>query len=265
MLGFLVFLGSILSGIICSVYVNRILNTRKENRFKLSEDVKSELNNLLFEKSVALEALNKINQYLVEKKIDVYEKDRLLLKYGKLLDHYDDRILKIQPIIEMQDIYAYRKQLYSLISDSITKLDEKLSNFSNNSDYIQHNNKKDDKNKNKLELYSIPSTQKIVDNTSDTMNSSIDHLSYFENSREKDLDSLNTVAASVGSTETHATFSSIAKNTIDENDKNDDLDCKKNNVFDTKKDNFEDFTVDEINKIQKDVLKILQRLENTSA
>ena len=158
MFSFLIILGSILLGIICSLFINRLLIIKKENKSKSSNDVKSELNNLVFEKSIALEALNKINQYFEEKKIDVYEKDRLLLKYGKLLDHYDERIFKLQPIFEVQEIYEYRKQLYSLISDSIAKLDERLSNISNNFNYNQENdtniNKIDNTNKTNFSLYS---------------------------------------------------------------------------------------------------------------
>lgn len=267
MLGFLVVLGSILLGFICSVFINRILIARNENKSRLSEDVKSELNNLLFEKSIALEALNKINQYFDEKKIDVYEKDRLLLKYDKLLDHYDERILKLQPIVEVQEIYEYRRQLYSFISDYMVKLDKRLSNFSNNFNYMHQNNKKDNKNKNKTESYYIPITQKIVDDGKfDLINSSVDHLSHFEDSDKNDSNSLNIPTASAADTnETCNTFSSLAKDNIDENDKNSDYrDYKKNNISNINKDNIEDFNMDEINKIQKDVLKILQRLENNS-
>lgn len=78
------FFSSVFLGIICSLFINRYFATKKENKIKLSTDVKSELDNLYFEKSVALEAMNKINQYFDEKKIDELEKDRLLLKYGKL-------------------------------------------------------------------------------------------------------------------------------------------------------------------------------------
>ena len=61
-------------------------------------------------------------------------------------------------------------------------------------------------------------------------------------------------------------LSTVVGKTVDTNDKNDaDGDYELNDVSDTKKDDFGDFNVEEINKIQKDVLKILQRLENPSA
>lgn len=259
MFSFLIILGSILLGIICSLFVNRVLIIKKEHKSKSSNDVKSELNNLVFEKSIALEALNKINQYFDEKKIDVYEKDRLLLKYDKLLDHYDERIFKLQPIFEIQEIYEYRKQLYSLLSDSIAKLDKKLSNISNSFNYNQENDTNIDKidNTNKTNFSYIPITRKITTNSkSDLINSDTDSLLSFDKSKKKDVNFVNSINKNA------MTLSTVVGKTVDTHDKND---YELNNVSDTKKDDFGDFDVEEINKIQKDVLKILQRLENPTA
>ncbi len=261
MLGFLVILGSILLGVVCSISINRILITKKENKSRTSSDAKSELNNLLFEKSIALEALNKINQYFDEKKIDVYEKDRLLLKYDKLLEHYDKHILKLRPIVEIQEIYEYQGKLYSFLHDYIIKLDKKVSSFSNNFNYFQHNNEKVNQSKNKTDLNRFPIIQNIVNNTKpEIINNSVDHLSHFENAIEKDSNSPNSIAAAAAATiadnERSVTRSSVAKDTGNDYDRK--------TVPITKKDNVGDFTMDEINKIHKDVLKILQRLENTS-
>ena len=87
------------------------------------------------------------------------------------------------------------------------------------------------------------------------MNSSVDHLSHFENSTKMDMKSLNTSTTSAAADESSVILSSAAKDTLDDYDEN--------TGSYTKKDNVGDFN-NEINKIQKDVLKILQRLENTS-
>ena len=50
MLGFLIILGSILLGIISSVFIYRLLTTKIENKSKLSNDIKYELNRPVFEK-----------------------------------------------------------------------------------------------------------------------------------------------------------------------------------------------------------------------
>ena len=131
MLGFLIILGSILLGIISSVFIYRLLTTKIENKSKLSNDTKFELDKPVFEKDITLEALDKINYFIEGRKIDMHEKDKLLLKYSKLLEHYNVQILKLQPIVELQEIYEYHKKIFSLISDSIAKLDNRLSNFPN--------------------------------------------------------------------------------------------------------------------------------------
>src|SRR6476619_3826273 len=145
MLDFFIVFISIVLGIICSISINHIFFHRKEKKSKVSEDIKSELNNLLLEKSIALEALNKIEKFFKEQKIDKNEKDNLVLKYNKILDNYDKRLLKLKPIVEIQDIYEYRNQLYSLISHHIEKLDKRLTDLSSNIDYFNINNIKIDK------------------------------------------------------------------------------------------------------------------------
>ncbi len=253
MLDFLIVFSSIFLGIIISLFINRYLIIKKENKFTLSNDVKSELNDLVFEKSIALEALNKINQFFGEKKIDVYEKDRLLIKYGKLLDHYDERIFKLQPILEVQEIYEFRKQLHSLISDSISKIDEKLNNFSTKINYSK------DSDNSKTNLNSALIIKKIssIDESVLTNNDGESLLSF-----DKFQNSLNFQ----NKDENYLTFSSTVENSMDENNEIGEIDENNHqkDIADTKKDNLGDLNVEEINKIQKDILKILRRLETPS-
>ena len=63
------------------------------------------------------------------------------------------------------------------------------------------------------------------------------------------------------------TFSAIVNNPADENDTkncNNKNNHEKKNISNIKEDSLGDFDLEEINKIQKDILNILQRLENTS-
>jgi hypothetical protein len=136
-LDFIFVFGSVILGVVCALFINRFSKTKKENKTKASGDIKSEFNNLVFERDVALEALDKVNQFFDEKKIDSFEKDRLLLKYGKLLEYYDERIFKLQPSVEIQDMYQYRNQIYSLMSNSVAKLDKKLDSFSDKFGYFK--------------------------------------------------------------------------------------------------------------------------------
>jgi hypothetical protein len=245
---FLIFLGSVFLGIICSLFINRYFATIKENKIKLSTDVKSELGNLYFEKSVALEAMNKINQYFDEKKIDELEKDRLLLKYGKLLNRYNDRILDLQPVLEAQEIFEFRNQLYSLISDSIAKLDERLSNFSNTFSYSK--GESDVKNLGPVSKPMAPEMRASC--KPDIMNNGNDSpLSFAKSKNDVDLSDMDSDSV--------MPISYVNEDIVDKKNENND---NNPNMADRKKDNFENVNIEEMDKIQKDILKILKRLEN---
>ena len=265
---FIVVFGSIILGALCALFVNRFLKTNKENKIGMSKDIRSEFNKLVLEKDVALEAINKINQFFSEKKIDSYEKDRLLLKYGKLLESYDERIFKLQPSLEMHDIYLYRKQLYSLISDSISRLDQKLDGFSN-----KFNIFKEDNNNNKKNYMPMPT---LVQETTPTDRNSTkigaESIKHDDDDDDDDddfpsyLDKAGTDLNFSGYDENPMVTSSIAgiKNNIGETDKNgygknDDVDESH-----AKKTDLENLNVEDINKIQKDILQILKRLEDPS-
>src|SRR5919202_1510068 len=93
-----VILISMVLGIICSISINCISQYRKDKRSKISNDIKYELNNLLIEKSIALEALNKIEKLFKEQKIEKNERDKITLKYNKILDNHNNKIFKLKPI-----------------------------------------------------------------------------------------------------------------------------------------------------------------------
>ncbi|MDQ4072667.1 MAG: hypothetical protein M3162_00035 [Thermoproteota archaeon] len=122
---------SIFLGAISSFFIYVRLEQKKRNRAHLSNNAKSILDNILFEKSLALEAISRINGFFNEKKLDAYERDRLLMKYNNLLDYYDQQILKFSPILEAEDLYECRNQIVSAIVTSLDKLDKKLNSLSN--------------------------------------------------------------------------------------------------------------------------------------
>jgi hypothetical protein len=259
---FIVVFGSIILGALCALFVNRFLKTNKENKIGLSKDIRSEFNNLVLEKDVALEAIDKINQFFSEKKIDSYEKDRLLLKYGKLLESYDKRIFKLQPSVEMHDIYLYRKQLYSLVSDSISRLDQKLDGFSN-----KFNIFKEENNNNKKNYMPIPTlVQKTTPTDRNSAKVGDENIKHDDDEFSLYLDKAGADLNFLGYDENPLVNSSIAgkKNNIgetgkDDYGKNDDVDEPH-----AKKTDLENLNVEDINKIQKDILQILKRLENPS-
>ena len=134
MLDILIFSGSAGLGIVCAIFLYRFTSLRKQNEHgSVLGNVKYELNNLYFEKSVALEALEKINQFFEDKKIDEYERDRLSRKYIKMLDNYNKRVFQLNPILEAQEIYEYKKQLDSILQEYTKKIDSRLASITGHS------------------------------------------------------------------------------------------------------------------------------------
>jgi hypothetical protein len=129
MIEILIVASSAMLGVICALFIFQIIKIRRESRLKILGNVKYELSSLYVEKSVALEALNKINQHFDERKIDEFERDRLSHKYINLLEEYDKRAFQLNPILEVQEIYEYRNQLNSILSDYVKKIDTKLTSL----------------------------------------------------------------------------------------------------------------------------------------
>ena len=275
MLDFFIVFISIVFGIICSISINHILFHRKEKKSKVSEDIKSELNNLLLEKSIALEALNKIEKFFKEQKIDKNEKDNLVLKYNKILDNYDKRLLKLKPIVEIQDIYEYRNQIYSLISDYIEKLDKRLTDLSSNIDYFNKNNIKIDK-----KTSSVPTPLKAIYIFKRYKKNFIDKYKslkiHINKPKEKDIEISNykDIKANHTNSSNYTTdkdtnfisnFNSYKESIHLKNDNSltDNIN-KTKEVVKKKEKRDKEINTEEIDIIQKDILKILQRLESSS-
>ena len=272
MLDFFIVFISIVLGIICSISINHILFHRKEKKSKVSEDIKSELNNLLLEKSIALEALNKIEKFFKEQKIDKNEKDNLVLKYNKILDNYDKRLLKLKPIVEIQDIYEYRNQLYSLISHHIEKLDKRLTDLSSNIDYFNINNIKIDKKTSvPVPLKALYISKRYKKNFIDKYKSLKIHI---DKPKDKDIEisnykdiKVNHINSSNYTTDKDTNFISNFNSYKESTHLKKDITLT-DNINKTKEEVEEEgdkeINIDEIDIIQKDILKILQRLESSS-
>ena len=86
----------------------------------------------------------------------------------------------------------------------------------------------------------------------DIINNGNDSLLSFNKSKNE-IDLLNVDKSSV------VPISAVNTNPVDKKNENND---NKPNIYETKKDDFENVNVEEMDKIQKDILKILKRLEN---
>jgi hypothetical protein len=251
MIDILIVASSAMLGVICALFAFQIIKIRRERKLKILGNVKYELNSLYFEKSVALEALNKINQHFDEKKIDEYERDRLSHKYINLLDEYDKRAIQLTPILEVQEIYEYRDQLNSILSDYVKKIDTKLTSLglSNN----EPNFKDKEKDKNHLNAY-FKQTNSILDKIKTIK---------FGNKRRKEsllqIDSPNKRESEFGIEglkETEESFNDMNEGqtqmTKDGTTIAPPLDLKQSTI--------RNIDLNEIDKIQNDILKTLKRL-----
>jgi hypothetical protein len=253
MIDILIVASSAMLGIICALFVFQIIKIRRESRLKILGNVKYELSSLYFEKSVALEALNKINQHFEEKRIDEYERDRLSHKYINLLEEYDKRAFQLNPILEVQEIYEYRNQLNSILSNYVKKIDTKLASLGlgNNESSFKDNDK------NHLDVFSKPKQTNSILNKIKTMK--------FSNKRSKEsLSQVNNdnqgeseFGINEGLKETEGrSINDINKDYIEINQEG----TRTSAPLDLKQSTIGNIDLNEIDKIQKDILKTLKRL-----
>ena len=262
MIEILIVASSAMLGVICGLFVFQIIKIRRESRSKILGNVKYELSSLYFEKSVALEALNKINQHFDEKKIDEYERDRLSHKYINLLEEYDKRVFQLNPILEVQEIYEYRNQLNSILSDYVKKIDTKLTSLGLGNN--EQNFKDKDKDKTYLDAYlkqptSILDKIKTIKSGNKKKNESFSQIgrgndSYSDNDNRRELgfgiEGLEETGGSIN--DMNKEYSQI----------NEDIGTSSVSPVpsDSKQSTNRSIDLNEIDKIQKDILKTLKRL-----
>lgn len=250
MIDILIIFGSALLGIICSLFIFQVIKLRKESQIRFLGSVKYELNNLFFEKSVALEALNRINQYFKEGKIDIYEKDRLSLKYTNLLNEYDKRAFQLNPILEVQEIYEYRNQLNSILSEYIKKIDSKLTDFTKNNDNNKSNPLDKIKNENEKDNETIVSPIKHPDSFLNKIKLMV------SSSSSSNTNKLSASGIKFGGKVDYKQQSSIEQQSPQIKD--DEIQAQ-----DAKQVSKTNLNLSEIDKIQNDILKTLKRLEDS--
>jgi hypothetical protein len=127
----------ILAGAISGVVIlNRISRSKtllkKKGRFiKPFSTTKEELQSLQFEKSLISQSITRVYEASYEGKIDLIERDRLLLKYKQQLDSYDKKIGDLQSLVDISELADMRNGLVSLLEGRITAIDHKLAEISN--------------------------------------------------------------------------------------------------------------------------------------
>ncbi len=264
MIDILIVASSAMLGVICALFGFQIIKKRRESQFKILGNVKYELSSLYFEKSVALEALNKINQHFDEKKIDEYERDRLARKYVNLLEEYDKRAFQLNPILEVQEIYEYRNQLNSILSDYVKKIDEKLTGLGlgNNESNSKNEDKDKDQTKNHLDPYLKKTTSSILGKIK-TIKSSYkkNKESFSQVDSDGDGDSDNNRELGFSGVEGLKETGGSINDTNREHSQMNEGDIGTSSIpLDSKQSINKNIDLNEIDKIQNDILKTLKRL-----
>ncbi|MDQ3869511.1 MAG: hypothetical protein M3250_08130 [Thermoproteota archaeon] len=117
------------------VILNRIsksknLLKKKERFIKPFSSTKEELQSLQFEKSLISQSITRVYEASYEGKIDLIERDRLLLKYKQQIDSYNKKIEDLQPLVDISELADMRNGLVSLLEGRITAIDHKLAEIS---------------------------------------------------------------------------------------------------------------------------------------
>ena len=126
-----------LAGVITgAVMLNRMTRSKtllkkKEGMIKPYNTTKEELQSLQFEKSLVSQSITQVYEASYEGKIDLIERDRLLLKYQQQLNSYDKKIADLQPVVDIAELADMRNGLVSVLEGRITAIDQKLADISN--------------------------------------------------------------------------------------------------------------------------------------
>lgn len=125
--------GSSVAGAISAVLMGRVARTKKlkkeqqaDQQQKTADAAKAELASLMFEKTLAAEAITRVYEAAQNGRIDRLERDRLLVKYKHDLDILNEKIAITKPITEYSELAEMRNNLASLLEDRISALDRKL-------------------------------------------------------------------------------------------------------------------------------------------
>jgi hypothetical protein len=126
--------GSSVAGVISAAVLEK-LKSRSSTSPELiqkptASSIRTELVSLLFEKTLASEAITRVYEAAQQGRIDRLERDRLLLKYKQQLDSLNNKIQELQPAADYIEIAEMRNNLTKIIEDRIAALDQKLQQLS---------------------------------------------------------------------------------------------------------------------------------------
>ncbi len=127
--------GSSVAGALSAAVLQKLARSKKDlnkkdlRRPSLSS-VRAEMVSLLFEKTLASEAITRAYEASQEGSIDRLERDRLLLKYKQQLENLNSKIGQLRPVADFADLTEMRNDLAAILEDKIGALDKRLQQLS---------------------------------------------------------------------------------------------------------------------------------------
>ena len=131
----IIFVGSAIAGSLLTIAIDRLVKPAfsKANKNTLAsyDSVKTELNSLEFERNLVSESALKVNEAFDEKRIDVFERDKLLQRYTTQIEEYDEKVEKYQNLLDFTDLQNQRDNLTDIMNRRISSIDQKLKDIHN--------------------------------------------------------------------------------------------------------------------------------------
>lgn len=131
----IILVGSAVAGSLLTIAIDKLVRPAfsKQNKNTLTsyDSVRTELNSLEFERNLVAESAIKVDEAFNEKRIDVYERDKLLQRYTTQIEQFEERIDKYQNLLDVADLRNQRDNLTEMINKRISSIDQKLKDIHN--------------------------------------------------------------------------------------------------------------------------------------
>jgi hypothetical protein len=131
----IIFVGSAIAGSLLTIAIDRLVKPvfpfGNKNTPASYDSMRTELSSLEFERNLAAEAATKVDVAYNEKRIDVYERDKLLHRYTAQMEQYEEKIDKYQNLLDLADLRNQRDNLTEMVNRRISSIDQRLKDIQN--------------------------------------------------------------------------------------------------------------------------------------
>lgn len=131
----IIFVGSAIAGSLLTIVIDRLVKPvfpfGNKNTPASYDSMRTELSSLEFERNLAAEAATKVDVAFSEKRIDVYERDKLLQRYTAQMEQYEEKIDKYQNLLDLADLRNQRDNLTEMVNRRISSIDQRLKDIQN--------------------------------------------------------------------------------------------------------------------------------------